>query len=103
MIPQSTPTEVKRTKTNAGPLFKVNWKRIVADEGHVLKNPRAKSKPAASAQIPDDLSSTDAIVCALQADSRWVCTGKVLTTYIRTLINSGTPIVNSRLVCGIPP
>jgi len=30
--------------TKAGPLAKVKWKRVVADEGHVMKNPKAKSE-----------------------------------------------------------
>ncbi|WVR06882.1 hypothetical protein IAU60_003918 [Kwoniella sp. DSM 27419] len=51
---------------NGGPLFQVKWKRLVADEGHVLRNPKAKM--------------TQAFV-ALEADRRWVCTG--------------TPIINS--------
>ena len=32
-----------KTGTKKGPLMKVHWKRVVADEGHILKNPKAKS------------------------------------------------------------
>ncbi|KAK4688842.1 hypothetical protein P7C73_g1286, partial [Tremellales sp. Uapishka_1] len=65
----ATPVKGKKSKTSsrqAGPLFKVKWKRVVADEGHVLKNAKAKMTMA---------------FCGLQAERRWVCTG--------------TPIVNS--------
>ncbi|WWC70170.1 uncharacterized protein I206_104118 [Kwoniella pini CBS 10737] len=64
-----SPQKVKKAKvapTTAGPLFKVKWKRVVADEGHVLRNPKAKMTQG---------------FAALQANRRWVCTG--------------TPIVNS--------
>ncbi|KIR59606.1 DNA repair protein Rad5 [Cryptococcus bacillisporus CA1873] len=50
----------------AGPLATINWKRVVADEGHQLKNPKAKMTIA---------------FANLSAERRWVCTG--------------TPIVNS--------
>lgn len=33
-----------KANTKKGPLMKVHWKRVVADEGHILKNPKAKSK-----------------------------------------------------------
>lgn len=32
-----------KMSTKKGPLMKVHWKRVVADEGHILKNPKAKS------------------------------------------------------------
>jgi hypothetical protein len=53
----------KKVKTSAksGPLFVVQWKRVVADEGHVLKNPKAKMTMA----FRD-----------LPAERRWVCTGE---------------------------
>ena len=47
-------------------LFSTWWRRIVLDEGHQIRNPKAKMARAA---------------CALQADARWILTG--------------TPIVNS--------
>ena len=56
--PQKVPT--------AHGLFSLRWRRIVLDEGHNIRNPKAKMALAA---------------CALDADSRWILTG--------------TPIVNS--------
>ncbi|ORY75046.1 SNF2 family N-terminal domain-domain-containing protein [Leucosporidium creatinivorum] len=56
----------KRKKKSNGKLMQVAWKRVVLDEGHIIKNPKAKVSKAA---------------CALNAYSRWVCTG--------------TPIINS--------
>ncbi|OAL20802.1 hypothetical protein AYO20_11474 [Fonsecaea nubica] len=47
-------------------LFSVTWRRIVLDEGHQIRNPKAKMSQAA---------------CTLRATSRWILTG--------------TPIVNS--------
>jgi SWI/SNF-related matrix-associated actin-dependent regulator of chromatin subfamily A3 len=47
-------------------LFSISWRRVVLDEGHIIRNPAAKKSMAA---------------CNLLAKSRWVLTG--------------TPIVNS--------
>ena len=47
-------------------LFSVQWRRVVLDEGHIIRNPSTKAAIAA---------------CSLLAQSRWVL--------------SGTPIVNS--------
>ena len=47
-------------------LFSINFRRVVLDEGHLIRNPKAKMSRAA---------------CTLQAASRWVLTG--------------TPIVNT--------
>ncbi|KIW01676.1 uncharacterized protein PV09_06859 [Verruconis gallopava] len=47
-------------------LFSINWRRIILDEGHAIRNPSTKKAVAA---------------CDLRAQSRWVLTG--------------TPIINS--------
>jgi len=60
---------VKKTKPNKpkeGKLQSIKWRRVVLDEGHVIKNPRAKMSLACA---------------ALKAERRWVLTG--------------TPIINS--------
>lgn len=59
---QSTPRPTPASKG----LFSMKWRRIVLDEGHQIRNPKAKISQAA---------------CSLQAKSRWILTG--------------TPIVNS--------
>lgn len=43
----------KKAKVALGPLGKVKWKRVVADEGHVLKNPKAKSMSICHSCMPD--------------------------------------------------
>lgn len=44
-------------------LFGVNWRRVVLDEGHVIRNPNTKNAQAA---------------CKLQASSRWILSGTPL-------------------------
>lgn len=58
----STPADVPRPTG----LYSTKWRRVVLDEGHTIRNPKAKQAVAA---------------CALMADSRWILTG--------------TPIVNN--------
>ncbi|KAL1703202.1 SNF2 family N-terminal domain-containing protein [Schizophyllum commune] len=54
------PAKKKKKGVAGGSLFDVKWKRIVLDEGHSIRNPRAKMTQAC---------------CALEADRRWVLTG----------------------------
>lgn len=51
-------------------LFSTSWRRIVLDEGHQIRNPKAKMAQAA---------------CALQADARWVLTGTPIVNNLKDL------------------
>lgn len=52
----------KKQKTASRTLAGVNWKRILADEGHQLKNPKSQMAQA---------------FAALPAARRWICTGEL--------------------------
>ncbi|KAF8633364.1 hypothetical protein AX17_004535 [Amanita inopinata Kibby_2008] len=60
------PATNKKRKKSGKTLFDVQWKRIILDEGHTIRNSRTKMAKA---------------TCALHAQRRWVL--------------SGTPIINS--------
>ena len=51
-------------------LFSINWRRIVLDEGHTIRNPNAKKAVAA---------------CKLRAKSRWVLTGTPIVNTLKDL------------------
>ncbi|KAK3988514.1 putative SWI/SNF-related matrix-associated actin-dependent regulator of chromatin subfamily A member 3-like 1 [Cladorrhinum sp. PSN332] len=53
-----------------GPLSKVEWRRVVLDEGHTIRNAKTKAAEAA---------------CALKAESRWVLTGTPIINNIKDL------------------
>ncbi len=61
----------KPVKTPAAKgLFSTTWRRIVLDEGHQIRNPKAKMAQAA---------------CALQADARWILTGTPIVNNLKDL------------------
>ncbi|KAL2825635.1 SNF2 family N-terminal domain-containing protein [Aspergillus cavernicola] len=51
-------------------LFSLQWRRIVLDEGHTIRNPRSKGAIAA---------------CSLRADSRWTLTGTPIINTLKDL------------------
>ncbi|PKX96855.1 putative SNF2 family helicase [Aspergillus novofumigatus IBT 16806] len=51
-------------------LFAVHWRRVVLDEGHTIRNPRAKGALAA---------------CNLRSDSRWTLTGTPIVNILKDL------------------
>ncbi len=51
-------------------LFSTSWRRVVLDEGHQIRNPKAKMAQAA---------------CALQADARWILTGTPIVNNLKDL------------------
>ncbi|KAL3427406.1 SNF2 family domain-containing protein [Phlyctema vagabunda] len=51
-------------------LFCMNWRRVVLDEGHTIRNPNTKASVAA---------------CSLMANSRWVLTGTPIVNTIKDL------------------
>jgi SWI/SNF-related matrix-associated actin-dependent regulator of chromatin subfamily A3 len=63
---QSDGPPVKRSSG----LYSVNWRRVVLDEGHTIRNPRSKGALAAY---------------NLQADSRWTLTGTPIINSLRDL------------------
>ncbi|KAJ5933756.1 hypothetical protein N7454_006085 [Penicillium verhagenii] len=57
-------------KTPANGIFAVQWRRVVLDEGHSIRNPQSQSSQAA---------------CALRADSRWTLTGTPIINTLKDL------------------
>ncbi|KAL1841186.1 hypothetical protein VTJ49DRAFT_7355 [Mycothermus thermophilus] len=53
-----------------GPLFNMDWRRVVLDEGHTIRNAKTKAAEAA---------------CALKSQSRWVLTGTPIVNNIKDL------------------
>lgn len=64
-----TPSDGPPVKRSSG-LYSVNWRRVVLDEGHTIRNPRSKGALAAY---------------NLQADSRWTLTGTPIINSLRDL------------------
>ncbi|GAB1318601.1 Rad5-like protein (SNF2 family domain-containing protein) [Madurella fahalii] len=58
------------SEANGGALPKVQWRRVVLDEGHTIRNAKTKAAEAA---------------CKLNAQSRWVLTGTPIINSIRDL------------------
>ncbi|KXX82067.1 putative SWI/SNF-related matrix-associated actin-dependent regulator of chromatin subfamily A member 3-like 1 [Madurella mycetomatis] len=58
------------SEANGGVVSKVQWRRVVLDEGHTIRNAKTKAAEAA---------------CKLNAQSRWVLTGTPIINNIRDL------------------
>ncbi|KAI1622935.1 SNF2 family N-terminal domain-containing protein [Exophiala viscosa] len=61
--------KAKKIPTAKG-LFSMTWRRVVLDEGHQIRNPKAKMSQAA---------------CTLMAQSRWVLTGTPIVNNLKDL------------------
>lgn len=57
-------------RNSKGPLFSASWRRVILDEGHIIRN--AKTQTALAA-------------CELKAESRWVLTGTPIVNNIKDL------------------
>lgn len=57
-------------KTSNGPLFQISWRRVILDEGHVIRNARTRTAVAA---------------CGLKTEARWVLTGTPIVNNIKDL------------------
>lgn len=57
-------------RSSKGPLFSSSWKRVILDEGHIIRNARTQTALAA---------------CELKAESRWVLTGTPIVNNIKDL------------------
>ncbi|KAH8889732.1 hypothetical protein GQ53DRAFT_747953 [Thozetella sp. PMI_491] len=60
------------SEVGRGPLFQTDWRRVVLDEGHTIRNHKTKMAEAA---------------CLLRAKSRWVLTGTPIINSIRDLLS----------------
>lgn len=56
--------------TSKGPLLQTSWRRVILDEGHVIRNARTKTALAA---------------CQLNAEARWVITGTPIVNNMKDL------------------
>lgn len=57
-------------RNSKGPIFSSSWRRVILDEGHIIRN--AKTQTALAA-------------CELKAESRWVLTGTPIVNHIKDL------------------
>ncbi|KAJ5198849.1 Zinc finger RING-type [Penicillium cf. griseofulvum] len=57
-------------QTPAKGIFSLHWRRVVLDEGHIIRNPSSKASLAA---------------CGLRADSRWTLTGTPIINTLKDL------------------
>lgn len=60
----------KSAKNTRSGLYSIQWRRVVLDEGHTIRNPQSKGSLAA---------------CHLKADSRWTLTGTPIINSLRDL------------------